>query len=288
MISFKPIELKDIKVIKGFLKSEYSMSCEASFGTLYIWRNVYNYQYAILDDCLVIMSKDGNNPAGLRFPIGNGNKISVAHKACDYMESIGEKPQFLGVTNRIANDISEDFEIGEMSIYSDYVYETEKLISLSGKKLHSKKNHLNQFKNTYNYQYCPITPNDKDEILKAYEGWGKVTDKYLEAERDSISDVLTNMYALDISGAMLKVDGNIVAFTLGEELNKDTAVIHIEKADPNIKGAYTAINQMFAENRWKDYKYINREDDCGIEGLKKAKQSYQPIFMVEKYRAVRR
>ncbi|MBR0277167.1 MAG: DUF2156 domain-containing protein [Clostridia bacterium] len=291
MIDFRPIELEDAKVIKKYLEMEYSTGCEMAFGTLFIWRKPYNYKYAIIEDCLVIMSKNEDNPAGLRFPVGKGNKLIAAKKACDYMESIGEKPQFYGVTKNAVEFIKEnssEYEIQDMSAFSDYVYESEKLINLSGKKLHSKKNHLNQFKNTYNYEYCEIKSKDRDDIMSAYDGWGDFSDKYLEAERSAISEITENIEALGLKGAMLKVDGDITAFTFGERLNCDTAVIHIEKANAEIRGAYAAINQMFVANQWKEYKYINREDDCGIEGLKRAKLSYRPVFMVEKFKVIRR
>ena len=133
-----------------------------------------------------------------------------------------------------------------------------------------------------------IKPSDKDEIMKAYDRWSDLDDKYLEAERDSISDVISNLDSLSTKGAMLRVDGEIVAFTLGDRLTDNMAVIHVEKADTSYNGSYAAINQMFVENEWKAYKYINREDDCGLEGLRKAKLSYQPAFMVEKFKLKRK
>ena len=223
--------------------------------------------------------------------MGNGDRLGAAKKACDYMVSVGEKPQFYGVTQDDIDFIknnTDEYEFGDMSVYSDYVYETEKMINLSGKKLHSKKNHLNRFKKTYKYEYVNIKPEDKEDILKAYDGWANITDKYLAAERDAIGDITENIDYLGIKGAMLKVDGEIAAFTFGDRLNDNMAVIHIEKANTSFDGAYAAINQMFAENEWSEYKYLNREDDCGIEGLRQAKRSYQPVFMVEKYKVIRR
>ena len=292
MMNFKPIELEDKEIIDKYLATEQNMGCEMCFSSLYIWRKAYDMRYAIIEDCLVLWSKDGENPAGLRFPVGNGYRLGAARKACDYMVSVGEKPQFYGVTADVVDFIkknSDEYEILDMSIYSDYVYETEKMISLSGKKLHSKKNHLNKFKKTYKYEYVNITPEDKEDILNAYDGWADLgDDKYLLAEREAIGEITENINALGIKGAMLKVDGEIVAFTFGDKLTDDMAVIHIEKANTSYDGAYAAINQMFAENEWSEYKYLNREDDCGLEGLEKAKKSYQPVFMVEKYKVIRR
>ena len=292
MINFKPIELEDKKIIDKYFSQEQNMGCEMCFSSLYIWRKAFDMRYAIIDDCLVLWSKDGDNPAGLRFPVGNGDRILAAKKACDYMISVGEKPQFYGVTTDVIEFIkanTDEYEFGDMSKYSDYVYETEKMISLSGKKLHSKKNHLNRFKKTYKYEYVKITASDKDDVLKAYDSWSELgDDKYLLAEREAIGEITENIEELGIKGAMLKVDGEIVAFTFGDKLTDNMAVIHIEKANTEYYGAYAAINQMFAENQWSGYKYLNREDDCGLEGLQKAKKSYQPVFMVEKYKVTRR
>lgn len=291
MIEFKPIDLCDRDIIEKYLAAEQNMGCEMSFTSMYIWRKAYDMRYAVVEDCLVLWSKDGSNPAGLRFPVGNGDRLKAAQIACDYMISVGEKPQFYGVTRDVVDFVlqnSDEYEVSDMSKYSDYVYESEKLITLSGKKLHSKKNHLNRFKKTYNYEYLKIKPSDKDEIMKAYDRWAELDDKYLEAERDSISDVISNLDSLSTKGAMLRVDGEIVAFTLGDRLTDDMAVIHVEKADTSYNGSYAAINQMFVENEWKEYKYINREDDCGLEGLRKAKLSYQPAFMVEKFKLKRK
>ncbi len=291
MINFKPIELGDRDIINKYLKTEQNMGCEMSFSSLYIWRKAYDMRYAVIDDCLVLWSKDGDNPAGLRFPVGNGDRLAVAKKACDYMVSIGEKPQFYGVTMDVVEFIknnTDEYEFGDMSVYSDYVYETERMINLSGKKLHSKKNHLNKFKKTYKYEYLEVKSDDKEDILKAYDLWADITDKYLAAERDAIGDIIENIDYLGIKGAMLKVDGEIAAFTFGDRLTDNMAVIHIEKANTSFHGAYAAINQMFAQNEWSEYKYLNREDDCGIEGLRRAKRSYQPVFMVEKYKVIRR
>lgn len=291
MVEFKPIDLGDRDIIEKFLSQQHNTGCEMTFPSLFIWRKAYNTKYAVIEDCLVLMTKDGDNPAGLRFPVGNGDRLMAAKIACDYMEDIGEKPQFYGVTVEDVAFIkanTDEYEISDMSKYADYVYESEKLIALSGKKLHSKKNHLNRFKKAYNYEYSEIVPADKEEIISAYDRWGEIEGKYLLAEYDAIGEVISNLDYLGTKGAKLKVDGQIVAFALGDVLNSETAVIHVEKADTSYDGAYAAINQMFVQNQWSEYKYINREDDCGLEGLKKAKMSYRPVFMVDKYKVIRR
>ena len=290
-MKWKPVELEDKEVIDSYLRVQRHTSSEMVFSSLYIWRKAFDIRWAVVRDCLVLWFKDGENPASLRFPVGAGDRFGAAREACDYMVSIGEKPHFYGVTKDVADEISrttDEYELERMHLYSDYVYETDSLIRLAGKKYHSKKNHLNQFKKTYSYQYLPIRPGDETELLKAYDGWAELNDKYLRCEYEAIGEVVANLDVLGMHGAKLLVDGRVVAFSLGDRLNGDTAVIHTEKADASVRGAYTAINQMFAERQWHTFRYINREDDCGIEGLRKAKQSYHPVMMIDKYKVVRR
>ena len=115
MIEFKPIELQDKETIDKYLRTEQNMGCEMAFGSLYIWRKAYDMRYAVLEDCLVLWSKDGENPAGLRFPVGKGDRLKAAQIACDYMEEIGERPQFYGVTRDVADFISENTDNYEIS-----------------------------------------------------------------------------------------------------------------------------------------------------------------------------
>jgi len=109
----------------------------------------------------------------------------------------------------------------------------------------------------------------------------------LAYEKEAIEDILTNFEKLDFKGGVLYANGEICAFTVSEQLTKDMAVIHIEKANTDFNGAFAAINQMNLENTWSHLKYVNREEDLGIEGLKKAKKSYRPCRMIDKYKAVK-
>jgi len=291
---FTPIELCHKPLIDGYLAKQRIDSSELTFLTFYIWRKVFNVRFAEHEGCLIVEFRDNGYPPSLRFPLGGGDKKEAVRAVCEYYRANGKELRFYGLTADMAKELSGffpgRFEISAMTDYYDYVYETERLISLAGKPLHTKRNHVNKFKKSYTYRYEQITSADAEEILEKYDAWlaGRETEKdyYLDGERLSIADILHNFESLGCSGAKLYADGNLCAFTIGEQLNGDTALIHIEKADIAYDGAYAAINQMFAENRWAGFKYINREDDFGIEGLRKAKLSYRPAFMVEKYKAI--
>ena len=181
------------------------------------------------------------------------------------------------------------FDIRYERDYADYVYETEKLASLSGKKLHSKKNHVNKFKSLYpDWSYEPITKDNVEECFQMALRWRELNGCEADEEKHAEICVTLNFLRLfeelEMRGGALRVNGEIVAFTVGEPvgMRQDTLVVHIEKAFSDIQGAYTMINQQFAIHEGKGFQYMNREDDVGEEGLRQAKLSYKPVFLIEK------
>ena len=171
--------------------------------------------------------------------------------------------------------------------YADYVYLRSDLATLSGKKFQAKRNHINKFKKTYNYEYTPITADRIRECLDLEAEWCKVNNcdqhEGTGNERRALIYALHNFDALGLTGGILHVEGKIAAFTFGMPINQDTFGVHVEKADTRIDGAYAMINYEFANHIPEQYIYINREEDLGIEGLRKAKLSYQPAIILEKY-----
>lgn len=169
--------------------------------------------------------------------------------------------------------------------YADYLYLRTDLATLAGKKFQAKRNHLNKFRRTYtNYEYVPLTSNRIQECLDLEAEWCKVNNcdqhEGTGNERRALIYALHNFDALGLTGGILHVDGKIVAFTFGMPINQDTFGVHVEKADTTIDGAYTMINYEFANHIPEQYTYINREEDLGIEGLRKAKLSYQPVIVL--------
>ncbi|NHA71450.1 DUF2156 domain-containing protein, partial [Helicobacter pylori] len=175
---------------------------------------------------------------------------------------------------------------------SDYVYSIEELIALKGKKYHKKKNHLNQFlTNCANFIYEKISPQNRKEVLEASQEWfleSQTDDIGLINENKGIQSVLENYESLDVKGGLVRVNGEIVSFSFGEVLNEESALIHIEKARADIAGAYQIINQQLLLNEFSHLTYANREEDLGLEGLRRSKMSYNPVFLIDKYEAVAR
>ena len=172
----------------------------------------------------------------------------------------------------------------------DYVYLREKLASLSGRKYHGKKNHYNAFKKEYpDYVYersdQRITKSARLLVMNGAKNVLAKTES-LRCEQCAIHEAIDNFEALGLRGGAIRVNGKIEAFSFGKKINDDTAVLHVEKANPDIRGIYAAINKEFAEHAWGDVVYLNREEDMGHEGLRTAKESYHPEFMIKKYSSV--
>jgi hypothetical protein len=173
--------------------------------------------------------------------------------------------------------------------HDDYIYETKSLIELPGRDLHGKRNHINKFHNLFEnrYEYKPYDRSMFADCMDAYFRWFEEQgDAELDWERDSVERALRHVDELELKAAVISVDGKIEAFTVGERITRDTALIHIEKANYNVAGLFTVINQMFIENTFSDTIWVNREEDMGIEGLRRAKRSYKPARMLVKYGAV--
>ncbi len=175
-----------------------------------------------------------------------------------------------------------------------FLYDTQFAVvdnlTLKGKKFQAKRNHINRFRNTYpDYEYTPITPDRIQECLDLEAEWCKVNhcdqQEGTGNERRALIYALHNFEALGLTGGILHVNGKIVAFTFGMPINHETFGVHVEKADTSIEGAYAMINYEFANRIPEQYIYINREEDLGLEGLRKAKLSYQPVTILEKYMA---
>jgi len=287
--NFKPIEIQDKKVFTDFLSEDPPVISEMTFTNLFTWRHYYNPKWRIADDSLlIVMEPEGTASFGLQ-PVGPGDKGRALDVLFDDLEQFVSGPK----VRRVAEDFvdnyvnSDRYQIQFDPDNSDYVYLSQDLISLSGKKYHRKKNHLNKFLKTYEFEYRALDVELVECFLDMQETWCQLKkceeDPGLLMEDYAIYQALTHLDELDFQGGAIIIDDKIEAFTLGEPLNQDTAVIHIEKANPDIPGLYAAINQLFCSNAWSHMTYVNREQDLGIEGLRTAKQSYYPHHMVNKY-----
>jgi len=294
LIPFSPVTLADKPWIDRIIRLEDSRSSAWCFANMFFWLDTYNWRVSSLDDRLLIrFSLDDNACYG--YPIGQGD-IKSAIEAL-HRDSIARGVSFCirGLTEssreRMEAAFPAQFHYTPDTDVFDYIYEAEKLATLAGKKLHGKRNHINRFLEEHpDWTFEAITPENIPECLEMSQEWGIEREllKKLSAEFDALHIALDNFEALELEGGLLRVDGQVIGFTIGEPLNSDTYIIHFEKAFAGIQGAYPMINREFVRHVMEKHphvRYINREEDLGVEHLKRAKRSYYPVFMVEKYRA---
>ena len=291
MLEFKPISLDDREKIENYFNFLEEPFCDFTFGNLFFWSVVENTNIAFLNDFLFIRFFDDEN-FYYTFPIGNGEIKSAFDLILEDAKLNNKKIKFVCLNknqSKILKEIfAEKIKINKNRDGFDYVYSLEKLSSLSGRKYHSKKNHFNSFKNKYNFIFEKINENNIEECISFAREWyseNEATPTLLR-EQKALECAFKNYFKLNLIGAIIKVENKIIAFCIGEEMyNKNIFCTHFEKADYNFQGAYTAINKLFSELLFKDFKLVNREDDAGVEGLRKAKLSYHPEILLEKYYA---
>lgn len=289
-IEFKRPELEDAEIISRYFSLAPSRSCERTFANVYLWSRHYHVRYAVIEDALVFMDDE----YGMSFAYPAGEPEAIKRALIYLMKYCDEHAcplKFYSVTEENFSQMESwfpgEFVIEYQRDEADYVYETEKLATLAGKKLHGKRNHINKFKTLYeDWSYEKLDESNVEECFQMALLWrnqnGCEDDPEKNAEMCVSLNSLRLYKELGFTGGLLRVNGDIVAFTLGEPMCEDTFVVHIEKAFAEIEGAYTVINQQFVQHECMDYLYVNREDDAGSEGLRKAKLSYRPAFLVEK------
>ncbi|WP_291528473.1 DUF2156 domain-containing protein [Bacteroides sp. UBA939] len=292
MISFKDIEIKDKELITSYTLNSHRRNCDLSFSNLCSWRFLYNTQFAVQDGFLILKFW-AQGELVYMMPVGNGDLKKVLNDMMADAEHEGENFCMLGVCTDMRADLEAimpgRFHFEADRNYADYLYLRTNLTTLAGKKFQPKRNHINKFRRTYNYEYIPLTSDRIQECLDLEAEWCKANDcnrhQGTDNERRALSYALRNFDALGLTGGIIHVDDKIVAFTFGMPINQETFGVHVEKADTAIDGAYSMINYEFANHIPEQYTYINREEDLGIEGLRKAKLSYHPTIILEKYTA---
>ena len=291
MLDLQHLKTQHKSLIEWYIPETCQKMCDFSFGNLYAWSAAEHTEFAEKDGFLYLRSTF-NGVTSYAVPWGRGDiKTALKEVQNDALER-GADLSFYCISEEQLKPLYEFFGdkliVKEQRDYFDYVYLRENLATLKGRKFHSKKNHVNSFCKKYNYIYEELNADNLDECLDFSHTWHMMSEstQRLEAERQVIDCAFKKFFQLGLSGALLRVDGEIVAYALGEPMaDGETYCVHFEKASPKFPAAYAAINKLFAENSLGNFKYINREDDAGVEGLRKAKTSYQPEFLVKKYYA---
>lgn len=289
-MDFRKPTINDKDVITFYLKKVNFYGCEFSFSNFLFWSCYFDTYFCVFENALIFRSTIGDRKSYLYPCCDKENIKPTLEKLIYYSKKDGEKFFMHGVTAHMTDSLNEmfpkKFKFTLDESVGDYIYNSSDLIELKGKKYSAKRNHINKIINS-NWIYEDIKEDNVEECITMNNQWYELNadenDEIKKAEYLVVEKFLKNFFVLDLKGGLIRLDGKVVAFTIGEELNEDVFVIHVEKAFSDIQGAYPLINREFAKRNLFNYLYINREEDLGIEGLRKAKRSYYPAFILDKY-----
>ena len=296
-LNFKPVEAEDLEELNPFFCKRPNKTCDSVFLDSFIWREYYNVRYAVSDNKAILWLVDLDGKTGSAMPICSEEDLEYYFwKLVEYFNTELKAPLYINLADEEAveqlglKNMPDKFKITEQVDLKDYLYDGNAMRTLSGKKLHKKKNHLNAFKREYEgrYEYRRLCCSDRGDVWKFLDRWreekGEEVEEHLDYEVRGIHEILKNCSLLNVRMSGVYIDGHLEAFTIGSyNPLEQMAVIHIEKANPEIRGLYQFINQQFLIEEFPEAVLINREDDLGLEGLRKAKLSYNPIDYARKY-----
>ncbi|MDR0547627.1 MAG: phosphatidylglycerol lysyltransferase domain-containing protein [Dysgonamonadaceae bacterium] len=291
MLAFTPIRIEDKDTIQSFFNRSVFRNCDFSFSNIFSWRHLYNTTFAVSENEFLFIRFQASEEPGYLFPLGNGDlKTAIEILMADAAER-GDDFRLYAVTSEMFERIEQVLP-GRFSFETDrdwyeYLYPADDLIHLVGKKYQAKRNHINKFKRTYEWEYLPITREIIPDCLQLYRRWcaengGCNSDQSLVEECLATRQAFEHYEQLGLTGGALRINGEILAYSYGQPLSADTFGVHAEKSLYEIDGGFTMINQQFAEHNCAGYRYINREEDLGIESLRQAKMSYHPAILLEK------
>lgn len=292
-LNFKKITVDDKNILTPYMKNDGKISCESCFGTLIMWGPLFDISYCEYDGLLLIKGEHMSKPF-FYFPYGIKNKKKAIDTLIEYCNKNEITLNFLGISETdksfLEENFTDKFEISETRDSFDYIYKREKLAALSGRKLHSKRNHIAFFEKNNNFHFEELTADKIPSIIDFTEKWEKDNSEKdqigLSKEFEAIMRALKSFEALSLCGLVLYVDNEIAGYSFGEFLNSNVFITHVEKARADLRGAYQIINKQLASCMPKEVEYINREDDTGSEGLRKSKLSYLPEILYAKFSAV--
>lgn len=309
--NFEPLKTAHKDMLKDFVNHAKSISCELSVGNLLTWNKAEETEYCLDGDILYLRSRT-NGILSYYFP------LFKSFKSFKYLPNEPNEQEIISAINNLytfhvynCKDSDKIFSLsyliqeqaeffkkffsGKFNLSldrnrSEYIYEAEKFRTYSGKKLHGKKNHLNKFYALYGdtFKYESIDEANIGECMEMSCEWSKINSYYLNssmiAELEVVSEQLNNFRELGLIGGCMRIGGKIKGFTIGEAAfdGSDTVVIHVEKAMYDVEGIYPALASHFLIAN-PQFKYVNREDDVGDEGLRKSKLSYYPLYLLDKY-----
>ena len=294
MIEFKSITVNDKQIYKKYAEQTPPQGCEVGFCNLFLWG-----EQKIQEEHGNLLMLSSFSKSIYPFPMGNGD----IKKSIDAIINDAKERGIPCIISSVYPDnkavldslYTNQFEFVSNRDWADYLYRIEDLASLVGKKYHKKRTHLNNFqKNHQGYSVEAISSKNLSAVIDLVNEW-YITKEKIDAEADFAYEkkvfrkAMDNYYELGLEGICITWQGKLLAVTFGSRLNDTTFDVHFEKADSTVDGAYTVVNYEYAnyiKNKYPEIEFLNREDDMGLEGLRKAKLSYKPFKIIEKYRAI--
>ena len=294
MLEFKTPEINDKKWVDECFAYAHSMNCEYTFGSIYVWHTAYRTQIAHYKDFFICRWGKAEDYS-YSLPIGKGDFKDAVFQIIEDAKANGITPRIYGVTESYKSMLFEafpnEFKLEYDDGSNDYIYSASDLAELRGKKYHGKRNHIANFKrNNPDWTYEEITESNIADCIELHTNWiydKDDNDSDYSLEFESVLTGFENYKELGFKGGIIRVNSKAIAYTYGEPQSNNCFVSHFEKAPSDVQGAYAIINQEFAKRLLDDgFEFINREEDLGIEGLRKAKQSYHPCLWLKKESAV--
>ena len=300
---FRPVEISHRPLINSYLQDHHYNTLEYLFTTLFIWQESYGFTWAEKNHVLYIKSC---YQGVTKFfpPILKTGEIPSAQQQAIYAAAVSEilsycreadiTPIFEEITEQdrdaMLRCLKKEFHFQANRDLANYIYYVDTLTHLRGRSFNGKRNHIRHFENENpTYQFLPLTKELLPACKKHAEGWyehhPEKDQSTLIEEKAAIMKALDYFTQLELSGCCIVIDGVVEGFAIGEPLNPDMVVIHFEKGNLNINGIYTALNKYFLEKCWQGYLLVNRAEDLGLPGLKKAKKDYKPAWLEMKYTA---
>lgn len=283
------ITIDDKETFDDILRKSNVQASEFSFTNLFLWRKYYDFRFKVIDGALIMIACNPEVPYVL-MPLSRmepGTVRQAAGVITEIFRSNSLVPKLARVDKdglSVLKEAGITYETLRDEANDDYVYLRENLEELKGKRYDGKRNHIRRLHKEHKVDYVKVSPENMTFAEKVMSEWFTLREMPGEApERFALADLVKYYEKLECTGGILLVDDIPAGVTFGEMLNKDTAVIHFEKASQFMSGVYPAINQSFVADTWHDAMYINREQDLGLPGLRRSKQSYCPVKMIEKY-----
>lgn len=292
MIRFDRITVADKTVFEKYITGKHIRNCDMAFANIYCWQDTYRSEIAECDGFLLVRFRYGGGETGYMQPVGSGSVRNIVSALADDAAARGSALRIVGMTPEWKAEIEKEFP--DLFAFSsprslcDYIYLSSDLATLQGRRYQPKRNHVNRFTSQYAYRYEPLSETNMPDCMELNRKWQVLRNdgsSSEQAEQAAMQRAFAHFDELGLRGGVLYADDRIAAFTYGSAIDGETFCTHVEKVDTEIDGAGAMINRLFAQSLADEYRYINREEDLGLEGLRFSKLSYHPTILLEKISA---